>query len=202
MHTCSQWLLLRICTACDCCFLFSLGCLGYPSPPSPTPSTNSGYRESPLMQRRRMERKFRTWPSSARCVWWGEGSCGVCGTARCMLLRPIYTICITVCNYCYVSIIYVVHVATVQSGFCSDSAKWLNTVLESVCVRTLIQSNPRCSTRSIYTCNRHSYEKHVWEVISKYHVTQVGNPEVEPHPAAWPLQSSDHRHTCLWSDSP
>ena len=59
-HMHLQSVTATICIACDCDILLSLGCLGYPGPPSPTPSTNSGYRESPLMQRRRLERKFRT----------------------------------------------------------------------------------------------------------------------------------------------
>ena len=80
----------------------------------------------------------------------------MCGTARCILLRPIYTICMTVCNYCYVSIIYVVHVDTVQSVYCSkDFAERLNTVLESVRLRTLIQDVVHVLfTHAIDTCGK------------------------------------------------
>ena len=81
----------------------------------------------------------------------------MCGTARCILLRPIYTICTTVCNYCYVSIIYVVHVATVQSVFAQRFCRMLEySFWKCACENP----DPRCSTRTIYTCNRHLYEKH------------------------------------------
>ena len=59
-HVHLQSMAATIGIACDCHILLSLCCLGYHGPPSPTPSAKSGYRESPLMQRRRLERKFRT----------------------------------------------------------------------------------------------------------------------------------------------